>query len=552
FDPQTKNDESLISRLTEGMRFNFSGALMHHLFLHEMRVDFLASIYPIRKGTIYEPADILMALFQSSVIGLPSIESFKLVNAHEFGILCGMNRSPEKETIRNHLSQMGEQNLSGTLVDKIAHTLLNQGFIDTDVFFIDGHFLPYYGLNVIAKGYYTVRRLAMRGNELYAITDFQGRPLFFITESNEIDFRPIIRMSAEKLIEYGIKRPMLVFDRGGYGIHFFKELDEIADFVSWAKHVGDKKLEEIAEESFTGEVKWEKKKYKVAELDRKVSESSQTAQKDGRAQTSSIDLRMVVIQEESTGKRIAIYTNNRTKEKEDIAIYMLNRWGKSENIFKEMLKRFNLNYHPGYDINELEKQPLVDNPDVELTRKAIRILKKEVKKLEEENLIMEGKQSKRKDKRRIKKIEENIIKIIENKKDIEGFKSKLEELDEKISFVELFEGKKMGRSDLEKKRIYDAMQFMSYNSRELLVEIFRDCYSDKRDVKQVLDLVTSLAGYIKLYGQTLIVVLDRIENEKHNTAAIKLCEKLNRKQIKMTGHMNFKLSFHMSKIKRIG
>lgn len=552
FDPQTKNDENLISRLNEGMRFNFAGALMHHLFLQEMRIDFLSKIYPIRKGTIYEPVDIMMALYQSNVIGLPSIESLKLVNVHEFGILCGMNRSPEKETIRDHLSQMGEQNLSGTLIDQIAHALLNQGFIDTNVFFIDGHFLPYYGLHAIAKGYYTVRRLAMPGNELYAITDLQGRPLFFITESNEIDFRPIIKMSADRLIAYGIKRPILVFDRGGYGIHFFKELDEKADFVSWAKHVGDKKLAEIADESFTGEIKWEKKTYKVADLGRKVSESLQTAQKEGRTKVNSMDLRMVVIQDESTGKRIAIYTNNRAKEKEEIVIYMLNRWGKSENIFKEMIKRFNLNYHPGYDIKELEKQPLVDNPDVELTRKAIRIITKEVKKLEEENLIMEGKQSKRKDKRRSKKIQENEEKLIEKNKDIKEFKSKLEGLDEKISVVELLKGKKMGRCDLEKKRIYDAMQFMSYNSRELLVEIFRKCYSDKRDVKQVLDLVTSQGGYIKLYGQTLIVVLDRIENEKHNSAAIKLCEELNRKQIKMSGHMNFKLSFHMSKINRTG
>jgi len=57
---------------------------------------------------------------------------------------------------------------------------------------------------VIAKGYFTVRRLAMKGNELYAITDLQGRPLFFITESNEIDFRPIIARSAEMLVGFGI------------------------------------------------------------------------------------------------------------------------------------------------------------------------------------------------------------------------------------------------------------------------------------------------------------------------------------------------------------
>ena len=68
------------------------------------------------------------------------------------------------------------------------------------------------------------------------------------------------------------------------------------------------------------------------------------------------------------------------------------------------------------------KQPLVDNPDVELTRKAIRIVTKEVKKLEEENLIMEGKQSKRKDKRRSNKIKANELEIIEKKKDIEEFR----------------------------------------------------------------------------------------------------------------------------------
>jgi len=552
FVSQIKNDESLILQLNEGMRFNFSGALMHHLFFHEMRIDFLASIFPIRKGTIYEPADILMALYQSNVIGLSSIESLKVVNAHEFGILCGMNRSPEKETIKDHLNHMGEQNLSGNLINKIAHTLLNHDFIDTDVFFIDGHFLPFYGLNVIAKGSNTITRLAMPGNELYAITDLQGRPFFFITESNDIDFRPIIAMSAEKLIEYGIKRPMLVFDRDGYGIHFFKELDEKADFVTWSKHVGEKKFEELSDELFTGEIKWGKNKYKVAEIGRKVSETLQTARKYGRNEARTMNLRMVILEKESTGKRVGIFTNNKTKEKEDIGIYMLNRRGEADNIFKEMLKRFNLNYHPGYDIEELEKHPLVDNPDVEITRKAIRIQKMEVNKREEDHLIMAGKQSKIIDKRRARKIEENIEKIIEIKKDIEGFESKLEGLDEKISVVALLKGRKMRKCDLEKKRIYDAMQFMSYNSRERLVEIFRECYSDKRDVKQVLDLVTSQGGYIKLYGQTLIVVLDRIENENHNTAAIRLCEELNRKQIKMAGLMNFKLSFHMSKINRTG
>ncbi len=59
------------------------------------------------------------------------------------------------------------------------------------------------------------------------------------------------------------------------------------------------------------------------------------------------------------------------------------------------------------------------------------------------------------------------------------------------------------------------MQFMAFHSRERLVEIFRDCYDDHRDVKPVLDMITTRAGYIKLIGQTLFVILDWIENKKY-------------------------------------
>jgi len=79
-------------------------------------------------------------------------------------------------------------------------------------------------------------------------------------------------------------------------------------------------------------------------------------------------LRLVVLENIETGKRVGIYTNNMDRPLYDIAFYMLNRWGDSENIFKEMMARFNLNYHPGYDIKELENQPMVDNPDIALVK----------------------------------------------------------------------------------------------------------------------------------------------------------------------------------------
>lgn len=542
-----ETDQQLLEGLKSGRRFNFAGGLINHLYLDEIAFNELTSLFGEIEGLTFHDRDILSVLYHSAQLGISSIESLKLVNAGDLGLLIGKTRSPDKETMRVRLSVMAERNLSGELMDQLAVRLLKDQFIDPEVFFIDGHFLPYYGMHVIAKGYYTVRRLAMPGNELYAITDLKGRILFYLTESNEIDFRPIIQRCAGKLIEYGVRRPVLVFDRGGYGIHFFKELDAHADFVTWAKYIGDKTLAGIPEERFTLGMRFNDGRYLLSEEKRTVKESMHTARREGRKTPTSIDLRLVVLWNLDTNKRIGIYTNNTDKPLHDIAYYMLNRWGESENVFKELMSRFNLDYHPGYDIKELENQPLVDNPDISLVKKAIRILKKEISECEREILIIEGKEARKKDKRRQSTLLKIKKEIREKEEDIKAFEDKLSELPEKVSMIDLLKGKSMERSDLEKKRLYDLMQFLAYNARERLSELFAECYDDKRDVKQVLDMITRKAGYVKLSGGTLIVVLDWIENKKHCEAAQTFCRLLNAKKIKMAGSLPLKLSFHISK-----
>jgi hypothetical protein len=549
---ERQSEKYFVERLQKGERCNFAGGLMHRLFLEEIGFEEILSPFALNRGATYGGIEILGTLFHSVHQGISSIEALKLVNASELGVLIGRNRSPEKETVREHMGQMAKHYLSDKLIDRFAERLLELGKIDEEVFFVDGHFLPYYGLKVIAKGFYTVRRLAMRGNELYAVTDLRGKPLFFITESNEIDFRPIISRCAGKLRELGISRPILVFDRGGYGIHFFKELGDHADFVSWAKYVGDKSLRRIPEESFSVGVFSEDSKYMVAEELRTVTESIQTAEKEGRKAPTSMELRLVVLKDVETGKRIGIYTNNRSKALHDIAYYMLQRWGDSENFFKEMMDRFNLNYHPGYDIQELEKQPLVENPDIALTQKAIYALKKEVESLEKEVLITEAKMIKRSDKRLSKRLSKLRSSVEEKKTDIIQFERKLSTLPDKVSIVDILQGKPMNRCDLEKKKLYDLMQFMAFHSRERLVEIFRNAYHDPRDIKKVLDMATSRAGYLKLIGQTLVVILDWVENKKHREAVDRLCWSINQIGIRLGGRLNVKLFFHLSRIPHHG
>lgn len=76
------------------------------------------------------------------------------------------------------------------------------------------------------------------------------------------------------------------------------------------------------------------------------------------------------------------------------------------------------------------------------------------------------------------------------KTDIIGFEDKLSQLSEKVSIMDILKGKPISRCDLEKKKLYNLMQFIAYSSRERLVELFRDCYDDHSDVKSVLDMIT--------------------------------------------------------------
>ena len=542
-----KSEQDLIERLQAGQRTPFAGSFMHHLFLQEINYDNLMSCLPTIKGNTYQYKDILSTLYFSIANDVKSIESLKLINSSSLGTLVGKSRSPDKDVIRNHFNSLSEGNFSSALIDHFAKILLEQHRIDTEVFFIDGHFLPYYGLHVIAKGYYTVRRLAMKGNELYAISDLQGRPLFFMTESNEIDFRPIISQAADKLIELGISRPILTFDRGGYGIQFFSELDEKADFVTWAKYLSDKQLDKISADSFKSCLAFGKKKYLIADQNRTVKESIQTAKREGRTQATQMQLRLVVIEDMANENRIGIYTNNKKKTVGDIAYYMLSRWGDSENLYKELMSKFNINYHPGYDIDELKDQPLVDNPDIAMIKQAIGILNKETDKLKNSIEDIQTRLSKRKDKRLDKKLIKLNQGLEEKKEDIINFSEKLKTLPEKISIVELLKGKKMSRCDLEKKKLYDFMQFMALHSYERLNEIFKNYYEDRRDIKQVLRMITKKSGFLKLIGDTLIVLLDKIDLKKHCLAAEGLCRVLNRMNVTLMGPLKMQIFFYLSK-----
>ncbi|MDZ7758870.1 MAG: hypothetical protein U5L00_08545 [Desulfovermiculus sp.] len=191
----------------------------------------------------------------------------------------------------------------------------------------------------------------------------------------------------------------------------------------------------------------------------------------------------------------------------------------------------------------------MDNPDIALIRKGIKALKNDIKELQKEIDLRKYKLGNRQDKRIEKKLTKLEQEKAEKETELQRFEDKLSQLPDKISILELLKGRPMNRCDLEKKKLYDLMQCLAFHSRERLVEIFRDCYDDPRDIKQILGMITRRSGLIKLIGDTLVVIIDGIDNTKYRKAADKLCHKLNEQEITLVGRLKVKLSFHLNKIR---
>ena len=547
-------EEKALSQLQKGMATPYAGLFFYHLFTCELNFNQLFMGFKSGENDKsgeneqYRADEILLAILFGLAHGLPSIEAHKLLNPSQFGPLFGMPRSPDPVTIRGCLEQMAEQNLSESIIDKFALQVLKIGVIDPEVFFVDGHFLPYYGLSLISKGYHTVRRQVLKGNEIYVVSDIRKRPLMFITEGCEIDFRPIIERIADKIIGYGIDRPVLVFDRGGYGVHFFSELSLKADFVSWGKYVRDEDLSSLPDDKFRVGFRCGGGCYEIGEIDKELIESASTARKEGRQECSHIEVRMIVIRMidektgKETGKRLSVFTSARNREAWKVAWFMLNRWGKSENFFKEIMAIFNFDYHPGYAIYEMEEQPLFDNPQVHIIRSAIKTLEKEIRRLEGECAILQLEYQKKEKAKILTKIKKIEAERQEKAEDKGGLEKRLEKLPAKLSLESLLDSP-MSYCDLEKKRLYDLVQIIAYHARERLVEEFRQCYPRPQDVKQILDKITHKGGYVRLIGNTLVILLDWIERPAHRQAAENLCQRMNALGVMAQGRLHLRLHF---------
>lgn len=524
----TRADKLYIKRLKKGVFSPYGASLIYTPLISRFGLlDPYLSIYGRRDNKYISSSQIWLTFFHMVFLGFPSIESLKAVHEEEFGPLLGRNFLPSVRSLRESLSDFGSKEKSEDLIFQLCQRFVEHNLASLGVLYIDGHFLPYFGFEPTLKSWYSLRRLAIKGNIQYFANDREQNPLFFIIRPPTIDLIRAIYEMIPLMRKITDKALTLIFDRGGFSQEFFIKLrDDYPDitFITWADEnsfsIGDKirNIDEALFKLSLIHLKTKKVKVKLADIEIPI----------GRYGA----MRAIILLVPESNKRIAILTNDLLRDKKEIAFLMINRWGQ-ENFFKLMKKDYHIDYHPGYDTKEIESAPLIKNPQYDRISKTIKKINTLITKA---NAQLGGKtqQSKLKHQSLSRLKEKNQIlinKIHSLKAQKKLWMKKRTDTPRKISLKEAYLHQNLKELDLEKKAILDSVKITAYNLQRYLMQfINRSTMSNDDDSSvntyDIIKQITNRGAKLKLSYNTLYVTIGYFNDKQIQKIAEKLCEYL--------------------------
>jgi hypothetical protein len=541
-----------LDRIERGDYNAYAGGLLFAPLLKQYEfIPTLKRVIEIPTHEGYSFDELCLTLFYYDVFGFQSMEDFKRAYPEEFGALIGRSQSPSLFTLRRFLHKVRYLSKGEGLIDEFGLSYLKHGLAHWGVMYIDGHFLPYHGIYPITKGWHGVRKIPMKGSYNFLVVDEGFRPWLFLVRASSEDLLQKIPELIEKAKKIGcaaglsrevVDELIVVFDREGYSAELYRQLEgkdqgdegRRAVFISWAKYA-DKWVYDIAEEEFekTVTVAYEIRKPETV----RYFETERMMKKYGK-------IRTIVIQSRRDNKRMAIYTNGTQHQiaAERIVQLMCRRWGE-ENRIKDLLTEHKINYMPGYVMERMEEQPLVDNPQVKELKK-IRVsllsdLRKSKVQLADEVL---AKEQNKEQKIKLKGIplRENILRI---DNEILSLNQQLDELQQKVRYDEAHGGRKLLALNYEKKRFLDCIKVFTCNIKAEMCRMLLKHYDHRKEIQPALSMIVERTGYAKMEGGELRVKLRRFRNPEIDYAARHLCEDLNHMCPETTDRFRFPIRY---------
>jgi hypothetical protein len=352
--------------------------------------------------------------------------------------------------------------------------------------------------------------------------DNSGRVVDFQIQEGKGDMRAYLLALGNKWSEELEERPVMVFDREGYGAEFFFNMNHGGtSFVTWEKHVDAEKLDTLNADQFKEEFEVNGKQYRVFE-DKKVF----THSPENEAETI-FSLRRINIWNVTCNRRTSALANVSIEKMSatQCAVAILNRWGASENTFKHLLDKYPLNYQPGYEFVKSEKQEIA-NPELDEIKRQLKQKKKNLDKLCKK--LSKSAQVFNKDGSvRVNSVHQQLRSRIQQvEAEIDQLKQTSKDLPERIDISSLEDYNCFQKICDESKNLFDFVTSSAWNARKQMTEWLLPIYENKNETVDLFYAITNCHGWIKSDSQKVTVRLEALEQPRRRAAQIQLCRKL--------------------------
>ena len=214
----------------------YAGAMLLHPFLTRLGADGVLSSIPRAAARRYDAVSLVVSSTFSFALGADSMEQTKHLVAKDAGALIGAEAFPHLRTLRPGLKALAEATDPIAIQSALAKAMLDAEDHPPELFYVDDHFVTYWGKAPVQKGYNIRRHLAEPGRDDTFVVDQSWRAICFSTGCPRGLSVTLPEILGQLRTIVGDRRVMVGFDRGGSYPKVFNALAQAnMDWVTWRR-----------------------------------------------------------------------------------------------------------------------------------------------------------------------------------------------------------------------------------------------------------------------------------------------------------------------------
>jgi transposase len=230
-------DGGPIARLGEvEVRCRYAGAMLLHPFLDRLGAEDVLGALPAGAARRYDAPALGLACSFAFALGSCSLEQTKQLAPRDAGALLGLEAFPGLRTLRPRLAALAQASDPLAVQRSFAQAMLAADERPPELFYVDDHFVTYWGARPVQKGYNIRRHLPEPGRDDTFVVDDRWRAICFASGEPRGLSVTLPGMLAQIREITGERPVMLGFDRGGSDPKVFCAIATAGlEWVTWRR-----------------------------------------------------------------------------------------------------------------------------------------------------------------------------------------------------------------------------------------------------------------------------------------------------------------------------